>query len=200
MSKAVKLISCLFLLSCAHPFLASDFELMFSVPSLCGLVCGNNALLNETEDFEDVAGSFNYSLQSFGKIHSFKNDITLAWSGGANFYTQTFKTSDARAFQFGLTGGLGVFFNYWSSFRQGLWQTLPLTGLSAFFYPVYEFPVIRVRGNPYWVWKSALELGVNYTIGYFSLYPYLRAMAMFSPKSANPGVAMDFGVLLGFYF
>ena len=181
-----------------------DFEVMFSTPSLTGLVCGNNSLLNMTEDshrFDSVSDTFNYNSQIFGDIHTWRTDITFAWSGGTNLYFQNADNINGLSFQLGVTGGIGLFFNYWESLSGDVtWKLQPLTGLSVFLYPIYEFPVIRVNGEPFWKWKSALELGLNYTVGWLSIYPYARSMVMFCEESENPGVAFDIGILIGIYF
>lgn len=120
-----------------------DIELLFSTPSLCGLTCGTSPLLNMTEDYENAEKAFAYSVQSYGSIcHApFRQDITIAWSGGMNFYTQGYKDSSQRAFMLGVTGGIGMFLNYWNSYtRQKPGRSYRLQAFPSFYIQYMSFP------------------------------------------------------------
>ena len=178
---------------------ARDFEIMLSVPSLTGLVCGKNSLLGETENFEKINNSFNYSIQGFGDIASV-NYCTFAYTAALNFYTENHKDTDSKAFQLGVSLGAGVFFNSWKSYiNLEEKEMLPLTGSCVFIYPVYEMPVVRIGGTPYWDWKYAIEAGLNYTFMHVSVYPFFRGIGMERDVFKNMGIAFDAGVLIGLY-
>ena len=178
---------------------AKDFELMFSTPSMTGLVCGKNTLLAQTQNFTTIDSGFNYSVQAFGEILSV-GKVTFAYSPGVNFYRQKNKDSDDKAFQTGLSLGIGLFFNDWESFTSSGKETLPLSGPSVFLYPLYEFPIIRVGGKPYWDYKYAFEIGLNYVFKMFSVYPYFRGIGMLSELNKQSGFVFDGGILVGIYF
>ena len=193
------LISFIFFLLFSTFSFAKDFELMFSTPSMTGLVCGKNTLLCQTENYTEIDSGFNYSVQAFGEILSV-GKITFAYSPGVNFYTQKNKDSNDKAFQTGLSLGIGIFFNDWESFSSCGKETLPLSGPSIFLYPLYEFPIIRIGEKPYWDYKYAFEAGLNYVFKRFSVYPYFRGIGMFRGLNNNAGFVFDIGVFLGIYF
>lgn len=198
MKKRILISSTLFLFFSLCLF-AKDFELMFSTPSLTGLVCGKNTFLGQTQDYENISGGFNYSIQGFGEIVSV-GKFTFAYSPAMNFYTQKFKNSNEKDFQLGLSLGAGVFFNNWESFTSQGKEILPLTGTCVFLYPLYELPVINIGEKPYWSYKYAFEAGFNYTFKKFSIYPYFRTIGMLQKKENIPGIAFDLGILIGIYF
>ena len=193
------LISFIILSFVSNLSFAKDFELMFSIPSMTGLVCGKNTLLNQTQSFTTIDSGFNYSVQVFGEIVSV-GKITFAYSPGVNFYTQKNKDSNDKAFQTGLSLGIGLFFNDWESFSFRGKEILSLSGPSIFLYPLYEFPIIRIGEKPYWDYKYAFEAGLNYVFKRFSAYPYFRGIGMFHGFNDNSSFVFDIGILLGIYF
>ena len=166
---------------------------------MTGLVCGKNTLLNQTQSFTTIDSGFNYSVQVFGEIVSV-GKVTFAYSPGVNFYTQKNKDSNDKAFQTGLSLGIGLFFNDWESFTTREKETLPLSGPSIFLYPLYEFPIIRIGEKPYWDYKYAFEAGLNYVFKRFSVYPYFRGIGMLNGSNNKSVFVFDIGILLGIYF
>lgn len=175
-------------------FSTKDIEIMVSVPSITGLVCGKNALLCQIEDYEDVESCLNLSAQVFGKINT-KPDFCFAWTSAIHFSSQKLLTSTINPISMGLSFGGGFFWNLFNCSNGTI--ILPLTGVSMFLYPVYDFPVVRSKYTPYWKYKVAAEFSLNYTFWRLSYYPFCRTIFMFSPDT--PGFAFDWGILIGVY-
>lgn len=175
-------------------FPTKDIEVMVSVPSIMGLVCGKNALLCQVEDYENVESSLNLSAQVFGKIKTIP-DFCFTWTSAVHFSSQKVQDFTDNPLSIGVSLGGGFF---WNLFNCSNGTTiLPLTGVSMFLYPVYDFPVVRSHYTPYWKYKVAAEFSVNYTFWRLSYYPFCRTMLMFSKDS--PGFAFDWGLLVGVY-
>ena len=166
-----------------------DFDLkLYLVPSWFGIVSGKSDILGKMEESE-VTDCWNFLVESRGDIFSVGN-FAFSWSFGFGAYLETPQEEKKSFDAFQVTLGAGVFFTEFSNHS--------LTGPCLYLYPVYEIPIITGGGTPYYKWKSAVDLGLNFSfLDTITIYPYIRNILGWNKGGVN--YMFDFGVALGIY-
>ena len=166
-----------------------DCDLKFYlIPSLFGIVTGNNPYLGLRKNPEEVGKCFNFIVEGKGLIYSTEK-YTISWSVGFNSYDEFKEDVTSVAISLGVDG----FFHVLKK------TEYPLTGLCLYLYPAYNIPLYARNCKPYLKCFSAVDVGYNFTIfgSALSLYPYIRTIVGWNSHDSRYGI--DCGLSVGYY-
>ena len=174
----------------AEPEMHIDMKVY--LPSLLGLVNGNNAFLGLREDYSEVDDCSNFMIEGRGSIVSVKN-VTFSWSFAMGGYMEKNGSSKENLFSVDLSLGAGLYYHI-----QGP-TPFVLNGLCFYLYPLYQIPIYTEGYEPYLKWKTAFDIGYNFLlIENISVYPYVRNV--FAWNSGDFRYGLDLGIAIGFYY
>ncbi|MBO5117573.1 MAG: hypothetical protein J6C25_08720 [Treponema sp.] len=167
-----------------------DIDVKVYLPSIFGIISGNNPLLGSRENTTDITCA-NLLIEPRFSIATIKR-ITFAWTLASGCYMETVPNSDKNAMSFNLSLGAGIYIHPFN------FETYQLNGLCLFIYPGYQIPVFYRECEPYIKWKTAIDLGYNLTLAsVITVYPYVKGILYWTEKDTR--VAFDFGFSIGVY-
>lgn len=167
-----------------------DIDIKVYLPSIFGIVSGNNTLLGSRENTTDITCA-NLLIEPRFSIATIKR-ITFAWTLASGCYMETVPNSDKNAMSFNLSLGAGIYIHPFN------FETYQLNGLCLFIYPGYQIPVFYRECEPYIKWKTAIDFGYNLTLAsVITVYPYVKGILYWTEKDTR--VAFDFGFSIGVY-
>jgi hypothetical protein len=160
-----------------------DFVLQFYAPSLVGIAAGNEPLLARFEDHE----SENRYLMPFETKVLALRFGALALSGNAIV---------SPYIEDGSFSSLNV------SVGASLWQnrrrSSPMKGWYLSLYPLYELPLFASGKQPWFDWRTALDLGFSVDFGLIRLGAFSRYVAAW--QGSDVLFLPDLGVTVGFHY
>lgn len=167
-----------------------DIDVKVYLPSIFGIISGNNTLLGSRENTTDITCA-NLLIEPRFSIATIKR-ITFAWTLASGCYMETVPNSDKNAMSFNLSLGAGIYIHPFN------FETYQLNGLCLFIYPGYQIPVFYRECEPYIKWKTAIDFGYNLTLAsVITVYPYVKGIFYWTEKDTR--FAFDFGFSIGVY-
>lgn len=177
------------LISFAQEPASKEFDFKIYTTSLFGLVTGNNPYLGLRENPDEVDFCSNFMVETRGSFTSVGN-MTFSWSFGMGAYIENNKNHDNDLLSMDLSLGTGVYFHLFE-------KSFQLNGLCVYLYPLYQIPVYTENYKPYLNWKSAVDVGYNFTVlNCITVYPYIRNI--FGWNSSTFRYGFDCGLAIGF--
>lgn len=170
-----------------------DFDLKFYLPSILGMVTGENPYLQLRKDYENVKNGINVFVESRGDIVSFDKNLSVAWSFGFGSYFEA--NNDVNYTSINLTLGAGIYFHPYVKEQTFTSQH----GFALFLHPMYQVPVYKDSPESFVKWKSAWDIGFNLVVfDFVTVYPYMRNILAWTNDGFKP--YLDFGFAIGTFF
>jgi hypothetical protein len=159
--------------------------MQYYIPSLLGTVSGSASIIEQFEGLE-VTDRLLIPLEGRIFMKSF-NQFSLALGFISSPYIQN-----------------TVFGSMNLSVGAGLYHTdnntLKLTGLHIFLYPMYDIPVYSEGKTPLVDWKAAFDLGYAFCSEKLPIYLNVYERNILYWRDSEWNFAFDLGVSVGFYF
>ncbi len=180
----------------AYKYPKMEGDLKYYLPSVLGMVSGNNPFIQLRENYEAVEDCTNIFVESRGDILSVGKDLSFAWSLGFGSYFDS-KTTDGNKYTtINLSAGAGMYYHPFNTAKDTF---VSMRGLCVFLYPIYQIPVYNTCPDSFVKWKSAFDIGYNLVlIDAITVYPYMRTIGAWTKTGFQP--YLDFGIAIGVYF
>lgn len=172
--------------------LTVDLDFKIYLPTLFGLVTGDNTFLGLREDYKAADKCSNFMDDVRGTIASV-DKFTFSWSFGMGCYVENNKDA-VNYSSLNLSLGAGLYYHLQEE------NALPLSGLCLYLYPMYQIPIFKKNTDTsYLSWKSAVDVGYNLVVlDALTIYPFIRNI--FGWNSHDFRYGLDCGIAVGFYF